>query len=138
MNHLTPRPAAGKRPRIRGNELVIDAVNTILWLYWDPIGCGVPVDEYRHVAECIVRMRCSEPVHVECRLLAYQRCDLGMGGPFDLQKIERAASRVIEALRPHGRTEFFELAKRVPIVDGPLAERTDLLECGAAQVTEVT
>lgn len=53
--YLTSRPAPSKRPYVRGQSLVVDRVSAILWLYWDPIGCGVPVDEYRHVAEELVR-----------------------------------------------------------------------------------
>lgn len=34
--------------------LLTEQVNTILYLYWDPIGCGVPSDEYEVYAHYIV------------------------------------------------------------------------------------
>lgn len=32
------------------------AVNTILWKDWDPIGCGVPEDEYESYAPDVLRL----------------------------------------------------------------------------------
>lgn len=32
------------------------AVNTILWRDWDPIGCGVPEDEYESYVPEVVRL----------------------------------------------------------------------------------
>lgn len=98
--YLTHRPAPSRHPRIRGNELIIDAVNTILWLYWDPIGCGVPVDEYRNVAEDLVDYGPDSEFLWAEHLRDYQRYRIGpIDTVVDESKIATVVARVIEAMR---------------------------------------
>jgi hypothetical protein len=33
----------------------VDELNLILWALWDPIGCGVPLDEYESYLGSVVR-----------------------------------------------------------------------------------
>jgi hypothetical protein len=37
---------AERRPRERWTKATLEQVNLILWAAWDPIGMGVPLDEY--------------------------------------------------------------------------------------------
>lgn len=40
----------------RQTRVLLRAVNTVLWRDWDPIGCGVPEDEYESYAPEVVRL----------------------------------------------------------------------------------
>ena len=40
----------------RPRHAALKAINLILWRDWDPIGCGVPEDEYQSYAPGVLRL----------------------------------------------------------------------------------
>lgn len=63
-----------------------EEVNTILYLYWDPIGGGVPLDEYESYAELIVfhgsddagNFRITNAWKVQQRLMSISEKTIGL------------------------------------------------------------
>jgi len=50
---------------------LLRSVNTILWRDWDPIGCGVPEDEYESYTPEVVRLLTEDTPAVQ--VAAYLR-----------------------------------------------------------------
>ena len=42
--------------KAKGRHSQLRAINAILWKDWDPIGCGVPEDEYEPYAPGVLRL----------------------------------------------------------------------------------
>lgn len=89
--------------------LAEDIVNTALWLYWDPIGCGVPPDEYMHVAQQIafsIRER-KFSTHYAAHTLKHY-CRFSLETKPNPERISVAVFCIYRALREQGLVDACE------------------------------
>jgi hypothetical protein len=84
------------RAELKHAKAGFDAVRAILHGEWDPIGCGVPADEYDSYAWPVLAMlqRCAERSEVETYLR--WAADEAMRSPVPQARLTSALDRLME------------------------------------------
>lgn len=80
------------------------SVRKILWEDWDPIGCGVPTDEYDDYAPHVVRLLIErKPREMVADYLRVTAADI-IGCPVSDEKLREVVTKLM-ALRDTGGTQ---------------------------------
>jgi hypothetical protein len=77
------------------------AINVVLWTDWDPIGCGVPEDEYDSYVPRILGMLIGkvDKHRLAQHLHTLETVDMGLSG--NMERNMRIAERLLELFGNH-------------------------------------
>ena len=71
-------------------------INAVLWREWDPIGCGVPEDEYESYAPQVLRLLLSGAARDDLIVYLQETAAEAMSSPISEAKAAHAADKLLE------------------------------------------
>jgi len=83
------------RPEMREAKTSFEKIRVILHGDWDPIGCGVPEDEYDSYVWPVLSLLMRRAPRAELKTYLVETADVTIGCPVPGERLERVLDRLM-------------------------------------------